>query len=73
MPETGRGMMTIPQTKLRPPEAAKYLGIAESTLAKRRMRCEAPAFSRLGRAVVYDCADLDAWLAAHRVETSEGA
>ncbi len=65
--------MNVPCIKLRPPEAAKYLGIAESTLAKRRMRCEAPAFHKLGRAVVYDRSDLDAWLAAHRVETNEVA
>ncbi len=73
MPETERGNMNIPQPKLRPPEAAKYLGIAESTLAKRRMRCEAPAFRKLGRAVVYDRADLDAWLAAHRIDAGKAA
>ena len=67
------GTMDVPISKLRPPEAAKYLGIAESTLAKRRMRGEAPAFHKLGRAVVYDRADLDAWLSAHRIESGEAA
>ena len=65
--------MNIQHNKLRPPEAAKYLGLAESTLAKLRMGRDGPAFHKLGRAVVYDRADLDAWLAAHRVETGEAA
>ena len=65
--------MDVPISKLRPPEAAGYLRIAESTLAKLRMGRDGPAFHKLGRAVVYDRADLDAWLAAHRVETGEAA
>ncbi len=65
--------MDVPISKLRPPEAARYLGIAESTLAKRRMGRDGPAFHKLGRAVVYDRADLDAWFSAHRVETCEAA
>ena len=58
---------------LRAPDAAKYLGLAESTLAKLRMGRDGPAFHKLGRAVVYDRTDLDAWLSAHRVETGEAA
>ncbi len=60
--------MDVPISKLRPPKAAKYLGIAESTLAKLRMGRNGPAFHKLGRAVVYDRDDLDTWLAAHRIE-----
>jgi len=32
-----------------------------------------PVFHKLGRAVVYDRDDLDAWLARHRVGTGEAA
>ena len=65
--------MDVPISKFRPPEAAKYVGIAASTLAKLRMGRAGPVFHKLGRAVVYDRGDLDAWLAAHRVETGEAA
>lgn len=51
---------------LRPREAARFLGLSESTLAKLRMRSNhvrGPAFSRpLGRYVVYRRRDLEAWL-----------
>lgn len=51
---------------LRPQDAARYLGISPSTLAKLRMRAnraKGPAFSSpLGRYIVYRRSDLDAWL-----------
>jgi predicted DNA-binding transcriptional regulator AlpA len=59
--------------KLTPPEAARHLGLAISTLAKMRCRGGSPTFLRLGRKIVYVRADLDAWLATRRVRhTSEG-
>ena len=52
---------------LRPPEAAVYLGLTTSTLAKRRRRGELPIFVRLGaRAVGYRRVDLDTWLVSCR-------
>lgn len=52
---------------LRPPEAAAYLGLTTSTLAKRRLRGEPPVFVRLGvKAVGYRRVDLDAWLVSCR-------
>lgn len=59
--------------KLRQPEAAKYVGLSESTLSKLRMGSHGPAFHKIGRAVIYDRADLDTWLAAHRVEAEVAA
>ena len=45
---------------LRTPEAARYLGLAESTLEKRRILGGGPRWVRLGvRAVGYDISDLD--------------
>ena len=56
-------------------EACSYLGISRSFLAKSRMtglleshRFTPPPFIRLGGAIRYDVADLDAWIAQNRVE-----
>jgi predicted DNA-binding transcriptional regulator AlpA len=52
---------------LRTPEAAEYVGLAESTLEKQRVAGVGPRFIRLGsRAIGYDIRDLDAWLDGHR-------
>jgi predicted DNA-binding transcriptional regulator AlpA len=57
----------------RPPEAATYVGLSVSTLAKQRLRGDGPKFVRLSaRAIGYLQADLDAWLAEKRFgSTSE--
>ena len=48
-------------------EAASYLGLSPSTLAKMRLRGDGPAYSKSGpRVVVYAVTDLDAYLAARR-------
>jgi predicted DNA-binding transcriptional regulator AlpA len=51
---------------LRTPEAAEYCGSSVSTFEKLRVFGGGPSFVKLGARVVYDPADLDAWLAAHR-------
>jgi predicted DNA-binding transcriptional regulator AlpA len=52
---------------LRVPEAAAYLGLAPSTLAKMRLRGDSPRYAKAGpRIVVYDVRDLDAWLEARK-------
>jgi len=58
---------------LRATEAADYLKVAKSTLAKWRIRGDGPAYAKLGRKIVlYRLADLDAWLADQvRNSTSE--
>ena len=43
---------------VRPRAAAAFLNLSSSTLAKLRLRGDGPAFSKLGRAVVYDRDDL---------------
>jgi predicted DNA-binding transcriptional regulator AlpA len=54
------------------PEAAAYCGSSASTLAKLRLYGGGPVYVKLGRRVVYDVNDLDAWLASHRrASTSE--
>ena len=58
---------------LRPPEAALYLGLSESTLAKQRLRGDGPRYVKLGsRAVGYSIQELDTYLVAcTRSSTSE--
>jgi predicted DNA-binding transcriptional regulator AlpA len=52
--------------KLPTPEAAAYLGLGKSTLDKLRLTGGGPVFIKIGKRVVYDPADLDAWFAAHK-------
>jgi hypothetical protein len=57
---------------LRPRAAAAFLDLSCSTLAKFRLRGDGPPYSKLGRAVVYDREDLEAWAhARRRFSTSE--
>jgi predicted DNA-binding transcriptional regulator AlpA len=69
--------MTETKRVLRAPEAAKYLGLSESTLAKRRLYGLPPAFLNLGgRAIGYDIDTLNAWLESCRRQSTsqtEGA
>jgi predicted DNA-binding transcriptional regulator AlpA len=52
---------------VRATDAAKYLGLSKSTLAKMRLRGDGPVFCKNGpRVVAYRIADLDAWLTANR-------
>jgi predicted DNA-binding transcriptional regulator AlpA len=55
------------RTWIRTPEAALHLGVAARTLANWRVRGGGPPFSRLGRVVAYDLADLDAWADSRRL------
>ena len=76
------GTMTVELSKpqqvhlkkvLRPPEAARYTGLSQSTLAKRRLKGLEPKYLSLGgRAIGYHLDDLDKWLAGcRRSSTSE--
>lgn len=58
--------------KLRTKEAAHYVGLSASTMEKRRVYGNGPRYTKLGRTVVYDVADLDAWVSANtRTSTSD--
>jgi excisionase family DNA binding protein len=52
---------------LRVAEAADYCGISKSSLDKMRVYGGGPVFIKVGKRVVYDRADLDAWLAGKKV------
>jgi excisionase family DNA binding protein len=47
-------------------EAASYCGSTKSTFEKLRVLGGSAAYIKLGRKVVYDPADLDAWLTEKR-------
>lgn len=54
--------------------AAQYLGVSESFLNKSRISGTTPPYIKAGAKVLYDLADLDAWLAQRRrASTSEPA
>lgn len=62
------------RAKLRTREAAAYCASTESTLEKLRLTGGGPVYINMGRTVVYDPDDLDAWLdARRRVSTSQAA
>jgi excisionase family DNA binding protein len=60
-------------TYFTPREAAEYLRSSTSTLAKARLTKRGPTFVRIGRAIRYRKADIDAWMStsiARHVEQS---
>jgi len=50
--------------RMRTTEAARYIGLAPSTLSRMRIRGDGPPYSKGARIVVYDCRDLEEWLCA---------
>jgi hypothetical protein len=63
----------ITPAALRELDAAKYIGLTRSFLRAARVgRCVGPDYIRVGRAVLYHRADLDAFLAARRVGGDRG-
>ncbi len=63
--------MTEIKRVLRAPEAAQYIGLSESTLAKRRLYGLPPRYLSLGgRAIGYDLDDLKAWIESCRREST---
>ena len=55
-------------------EAANYVRLGKPTLERFRISGDGPPYAKLGGAVRYRRADLDAWLASRLIRsTSEGA
>lgn len=50
-------------------EAAKYMGIAKSTLYKLTMSKEIPHYKPTGKLCFFDRNELEAWLKSNRVST----
>jgi hypothetical protein len=53
--------------------AAAYLGIRTQTLAKMRVEGSSPPFHKIGSRVLYDVAELDAWIAARKRRSTSDA
>jgi predicted DNA-binding transcriptional regulator AlpA len=49
--------------------AARHTGLSKSWLDKQRALGAGPPYFKIGRRVVYRLADLDAWMAKHRIAT----
>jgi predicted DNA-binding transcriptional regulator AlpA len=54
-------------------EAARLLGLSESTLAKLRLSGGGPVYSKLGSRVVYMPEDLESWVVKNRRRSTCGA
>ncbi len=63
-------MTNPPMTVLNADQAAMHLGLSKSTLAKLRLYGGGPAFSKLGRRVVYLPKDLHDWVNANRFHST---
>jgi hypothetical protein len=61
-----------PPDRLPTAAAARYTGLAESTLRYYRHAGIGPASYRIGSKVFYDRADLDGWLAEQRAASVRG-
>jgi len=55
---------------LRPREAAEYLCLSPSTLAKMRLYGTGPDYLKFGRRVAYYLTDCEAWAKAHRRQST---
>ena len=64
---------TIQRTVLRPKEVSDLTGIVEETLKYWRPRGKGPRWYKLGRSVVYDLADVEAWIEQQRQATGSAA
>jgi len=58
---------------LKPADAAAYLQLSPSTLAKLRLYGTGPRYTKAGRAVRYRRADLDSWVDARRTDSTTDA
>ncbi len=54
-------------------EAARLLGLSESTLAKLRLNGNGPTYCKLGRRVVYRTEDLNEWLESRATRDTSDA
>lgn len=52
------------------PEAATYIRLSKPTLERLRLTGEGPPYAKLGKAVRYRRADLDAWLASRLIRST---
>ena len=54
-------------------EAARIVGLSESTMAKLRLNGNGPLYCKLGRRVVYRTSDLEQWLQSRTTRDTSDA
>jgi predicted DNA-binding transcriptional regulator AlpA len=59
------------QQKLTAAETANYLRVSTETLLRWRAHAFGPKFSKLGRRILYDIAEIDRWLSDRRCRSIE--
>ena len=52
-------------------EVSEMTGISENRLAKLRCYKQGPRFAKIGKSVRYQKADVESWLEAQKVETTD--
>src|SRR5262245_41200712 len=72
-PEGHPPRRTDRQTVLHARDAARFVGLSESTLAKLRRNGNGPTYCKLGRRVVYRPADLEEWLQSRTARDTSDA
>jgi predicted DNA-binding transcriptional regulator AlpA len=74
-PELARNRDTksgVADRKINTQEAAQFLGLSVSTLAKMRLSGIGPRYAKLGRRVLHDVRDLEVWVEERkRTSTSQ--
>ena len=66
-----RGPIRSTAHSLTEADAAQYLGVSRAYLRQGRARAKGgPPYCRFGRAIRYRATDLNAWIAAHRIDPS---
>jgi predicted DNA-binding transcriptional regulator AlpA len=58
---------------MRAGDAARFVGLSESTLAKLRLNGNGPRYCKLGRRVVYRREDLEQWLQSRTARDTSDA
>lgn len=61
----------LPPARLKGPDAAAYLGLSASTLEKMRHLGRGPRYLKVGGRIFYRRTDLDAYINAAVVETTD--
>ena len=71
--ETAPARLRSSFSLLAPSDLAALIGIDERTLAVWRVQRRGPDFVKLGRAVFYRHADIDAWIDLNKTQTDRAA
>jgi predicted DNA-binding transcriptional regulator AlpA len=66
MPSNQTAAIASDETLLKPAEAAEFLKISVSWLAKARVNGDGPPFIRVGRSIRYSRSALIRWMNAHQ-------